>query len=474
MKKLTIVILILAVLCAGWAGATYYIGGQAQERYENLLQQYAQLGPVTLSGKDYQRGLLSSEAETLVEFTLPSVEDQQEPTEPVTLVFRHTLRHGPLTLSPALAQVETRLVSVVPDSGEFARVLAKVPELAEPFAFVRVNLDGSMNSRIELPAFQEMTEEGHFTWGGFRFEMDSAPGMKTLVGSFDLPKVELQEADVDFTWDGFRGQFDLTETRPLLYVGTNKATFGSMEMSLPEHEGGPRKTVRMEGFEVVTESSSDGKLIRYVQSMQFAGLTVEGKTYGPGVCEVEVSNLDCDALAGFQGDAREVYRNADNFNPDELAAQVIPLYGRLVEKLVTGNPELNIRKLHFSTPMGDFDGNVQVKLAGGQGLTLDNPAALLEHLEAAARVSVAEGLIGAVMAAAVKDNLRAAIEQGQVPPYSDEEIAALAEQQLNGQLEALVAQNFILREGGQIKTSATFNRGELAVNGQPLPLFGGQ
>ncbi len=478
MKKLKILLLLLVLIGAGWAGTTYFIGVKVQNRYEGMLEQYQNLGPFSLTGKSYQRGFLNSEAETVVKATVPGVEDQDVAEETVTLVFKHTLRHGPLAFgqgnsTPGLALIETRLVSVSPGEEDFARLLAKVPELGEPFAIFKVALNGSTNSRIQVPGFEEQIDKGHFSWGGLRFESDFAPGDRTMVGTFDMPKMEFHAADGDFVWNGFSGQFDLAEILPLLYVGTSKVNFGNMEMSLPDEASGQRKNVQMKGFEVFSDSSSDGKLVRYAQTMQFAGIAVDGKIYGPAVCEIEVSNLDCQTLAGFQGQVHEVYWGANHFNPDEVAAQVIPLYGQLLEKLVEGNPQLNIRRLHFATPMGDIDGRALVKFSGKQGLTLDNPAALLQHLEADAEVSVAQSLINAVMADSMKKSLQAASEQGRIPQYSDEEIAMLAEQQLNGQLEALVAQSYIVREGGDVKASATFNRGELVLNGQPLPLFQG-
>ena len=55
---------------------------------------------------------------------------------------------------------------------------------------------------------------------------------------------------------------------------------------------------------------------------------------------------------------------------------------------------------------------------------------------------------------------------------SDAEIDVMVEQQLGQQLEMYIAQNLIVRDGDKIRSNASFNGGQLLVNGQALPLFG--
>ncbi len=478
MKKRIIVIGLVLLSVVGWAGATYVVGGQVEDRYLSLLEQYKQYGPITLSNQGYQRGFLSSTAQTILKMEMPKVAagGQDSGVETLQLVFENSFYHGPLPfnsgfLSPALAKGETRLVSVSPSDEDFEKLLIAIPELADSVASFSVAFDGTMNSQVRIPAFEHQLDDAQIDWAGFQAVAEFGPGNKTLVGSFEMPQMNLHMAAGEISWSGLNGQFDLTETLPLLYVGTSAMVFGAMDINLTDAKSGQQKNVQMKGFEVTADSNFDGKLAGYNQTMTFAGITVDGETFGPGVCEVEVSNIDGEMLSSFQGQVQDLYRNGTSSSPDEVFAQILPLYTQMFEKLIEGTPEVNIKKLSFSTPMGDVDGKMLVKFAGHPGLVMDNPAGLLEYLEANADLTVDEDLVSDVMSASLIAKLKVARKQGQIPQYSDEELAELAERQLGSQIEGLLAQNFIVREGENLKSSARFNRGEFVLNGNPLPIF---
>ncbi len=483
MKKLIVVVMVMVLSVAVWAGATYVVGGQVESRYATLLEQYGHWGPFTLSSQSFHRGFLCSKAETVLELAVAQG-DQDTAVEPVRLVLEHTLRNGPLpfgngpdgrfSLVPALAVVDTRLVSFTPEGDDLGKLLANAPELKDSFAISRVGLGGSVTSQLHIPPFENILDGNQVTWGGFTFEFKFVPGKKTLVGTLDMPQMSVRGDEGEISWNGFNGQFDLVEAFPMVYVGTSGVVFGTLDMDLPGKEGGEREVVQMKGFEVTSDSRCDGKLVHFSQAMKFDGLTVEGKTYGPGVCDIEARNLDGDVLGDFQSQVQEVYRGANSIDPEELLVQLLPLYSQLADRLLEGSPEMGIRRLHFVTPMGDVDGSVLVKFAGQPGLAMENPAALLQAIEANADVSIHERLVNTVVAGSLTDQLKAARDQGQTPAYSDEEIAAMAAEQATSQVDVLVAQNFIVREGERIKASATFNGGQLVLNGVTLPLFQNQ
>jgi len=483
MKKLVIVLLILVLCIAGWAGATYVVAGKMESRYFSLLDQYGHWGPLTLSNQSYQRGFLSSKAATVLELKVPKrprPAQKNTAVESIQLVFEHTFRNGPRmfnvgpdgqsSLAPGLALVETRLVSISPGQEDFEKLLAQVPELQRSFGFTRVGLDGALTSQLLIPPFESLIEGDSLSWGGLRFKSEFAPGEKSLRGNFEMPKIAFQNADSRMNWDGISGRFDLNEVMPQLYVGTSEVAFGAMKMNVPDQKSGQPKDVLLKGFEIATDSSCEDQLVQYNQTMKFAGVTVDGETFGPGDCEIEMKNLDAEVLSDFQSRVREVYREVADFSPEEMMARMLPVYTQLLVKLIEGDPELNIQRLHFATPLGDVDGKVLVKFAGHQGLTVEDPQALLQYLQAEADVSIQESLVSALVAESVKAKLQVAREQGSIPQLSDEELASLAEQQANTQLDALLAQNFIVREGENIKSQASFNQGKLILNGRSLPI----
>jgi uncharacterized protein YdgA (DUF945 family) len=484
MKKLIVFVAVSLLFAAVWAGATHVVGGQVESRYASLLEEYGQWGPFSQASQNFHRGFLCSRAETVLEMPVPKtvIQGEQDPgVETVRLVFEHTLRNGPFpfgrgpdgrfSLAPAMVVIETRLVSITPGGDELEKLLANAPVLKDSFGLSTVGFNGSLTSRLLIPPFENVIDGNQVTWGGFTSEFKLGSGQKTLVGTFAMPKFAVAGAEGEIVWTGFGGQCDLVEALPMLYLGTSGVRFGEVAMNLSEEANGGRKSLEMKGFEVFQESGLNGLLVYFNQSLKVDGVTVEGKTYGPGVFEIEARNLDGEVLSDFQGKVQEVYRQAGSIDPEELVLQILPLYSQLVADLLEGNPEVGISRLHFVTPMGDVDGSFLMKFAGQAGLTLENPFSLLQALDARADLSLDESLAHAIMAGKMTDQLTEARDLGQAPSYGDEEIVVMAEQQATGQVEALLAGNFMVREGKRIKASATFNGGELVVNGVTRPLF---
>jgi len=215
-------------------------------------------------------------------------------------------------------------------------------------------------------------------------------------------------------------------------------------------------------------------LVSYRELIELAELTVNGETFGPGVFDVEMKNLDGEVLSEFQKQVQDIYQGMESFNPDEQMVQLVPLYLQLFTQLMEGKPELNIRRLHLDTPMGAIDGNARVRFAGGAEPALGDPTALLQGLEADVAVAVHEKLVRAILAQDLNKDLAEAREQGVLPADGDAEVAGLVDQRLASQIDALLAQKWVVREGEQLKANASFKSGELLLNGQSLPILGEQ
>lgn len=489
MKKIVILIVVCILCAGGWAVATFVAGRQTEAHYHTLLQQNGQWGPVSLSSQGYRRGFLCSRAETLLEVSVPvAAADSETPSiETLQLVFEHTLHHGPLpftgpaAFSPLMAWVETRLVRIPTDEDGFARLLQDVPELREAVAYARIGLSGETDSHLVIPAFDKQTERLQISWGGLTTDVRYAPGDKTLDGRIDMPSMALRFDDGGLSWDGLTGQFDLVEALPLLYVGSSRMMFGAMQVDFPEEQDGRGRFVRIQPVEAVSESRIQDGLVSYDQVMTFNGLTVDDESFGPLVIDVETRNLDGQTLSAFQGEVLAVYREIDAFDPDQVTARLLPLYVGLLSDLLAGNPELNIRRLHVTTPMGAADGTLRVACRGIQGLDPDNPATLLaavQRIDAAADLVADEDLVRTLLASSMKSSLQQELKAAQavVPDleYSEAEIDQMVRQQLDEQLGMLVAQNFVEREAGRLKTRASFRNGLLTVNGQELPFLQGR
>jgi len=486
-KIILAVLMILVVGVAGWAAATYVVGEQVEKRYFSLLEQNGQWGTCQWTSQSYERGFLKSKARSVVEFQVPipvGEETDHTTQKPVRLTFEHSLRHGPLpawttpdgnsNLTPILALIETRLIDIAPADGIIHDVLEELDKSGNYYAFTLVGLSGDGNSRLILPPFKKRFSEEALAvnWGGLTFDMQFTSDMQTASGILSMPLLHAQTDNGEFLWDGLHVEFDLKQAFPLIFLGHSDMQFANLKMQFQESETASPQELVMKGLKVSTNSDRNGNAVNCTQTLELARINVAGETYGPGLVEVVASNFNGEALSRLQMDVQQVYRNSENlFDPEEMAIRLQPLYTQFFMEMVSGSPEIDLRHLQFTAPSGQFDGSLRVKVDGEENLLFGDLQSLMENLEAEATITVDERLLKAMFSGELEKQLMAARERGELPSFSDEEITVLAKEQIDAQLEALEAQQYLLRGDGRVLSHAVFNRGELMVNDKLLPLF---
>ena len=476
MKKIVLILVIVLICIAGWAGATYVIGGQIQQRYQDSITRLEQWGPFHLTSESYQRGFLSSCARTLMEFSVPVPAEDEGAVETRTLrlTFEHQLRHGPLpggggfSLAPQLVHIETRLIAAVLGQGRENELLSELSWLEDVSLLTSIGFNGGGQGRLLIPAFEKVIEEEQLTisWGGLRSDTRFSNNLADLAGDIELSGLQVMAKDGRLQWDGAHADFDFHEAFPMVYLGRYRADSGPMELAFDE-PGNGRRNLRVEGLVVDSLASQRGETVEYLQSLKVAKVAVDDTGYGPGELEVAVSGLDGNVLSQYQRDVVGVY-GQDSFDPEVIGLQMMQVYLRLLSGLVEGSPEIEFRKLQVTTPGGNFSGNLRLKLNGEAGMKLGDVTAMLQKLEGQAQATADESLVKTVLAARVAQQMKAAFMQQDRPLPTDEEIAVQAGLQVEQQLEALIGQQFIERTEGKLRCKAIFDRGELRVNGNRL------
>ena len=499
MKKSGILLAVIVFLTIVWGGTTYIVGNKAETYYHSMLQEASQFGFMTLTSTSYERGFLQSRAVTLLEINVPDVivpeegeaEGESEVGEQtVQLVFEHTLHHGPLPYSSgpagrygfgqAIALVETTLVEFSPDQESFEGLLEGIPALRESIEISRIRLDGTMDSLLEISPFEYTTEKSQLNFAGLKAETVYSLASGAMSGTYDMQNVSFHMSKGgSLGCQGFSGEFDLERVLPMLYVGLSKAVVGDMEMNILSPESGELETVKLEQMEMTSNSRFDGKMVHFEQKTTLGGLYLGDEKYGPLLIDAEMKNLDAEALSEYQQNVIDIYRDSTSLDPDAIAGTLLPMYLDLFGKLVAGDPEMNIRNFSLVTPQGNAEGNLMIKLVGIETVNFDDPMMMLQYLQnidATANLLFDETLVRVIALAQAKSSIQsqvaAARSMGQDLELTDEQIDAMALEQYDLQMEMLVAQGIVGREGKKLKTSMTFKQGELMVNGQALPIFG--
>lgn len=479
MKKFIIAIVIALTGIAVWAGATYVIGGQVEQHYQDHIARFAQWGPLHMTIESYERGFLSSQGRTLMEFRVPvpAKEEGEIETKTLKLTLEHQVCNGPLpfgsgnfSLMPKLARIETRLVaaSLLGEDGEGNDLLVKLPWLAEIYDLASISLSGRGRDQLVIPAIEQTIEEEQLSinWGGLQSDVGFAQDMSNLAGNVMLSSLQLTADEGRMEWDGARVDFDLHEAFPLVYLGRYQVDSGLLEMGFNE-SGKGRQKLRVEGFAIDSQASQNGATVEYLQTLKVAKVAVNEAGYGPGVLEVAARGLDGEVLSRYQQDMLGVY-DQELLDPEAVGMQMMQVYLRLLNGLAEGSPEIEFSKLQLATPNGDFTGNLYLKLNGEAGQELNNVPALLQKLEGKAQITTDESLVRSVMTGLIAQQMKNAYRQRDLASPTDEELAARAASQVQQTLEVLIGQQFIERSEGKLRCKAVFDRGELKVNGQRL------
>lgn len=474
MKKNVIILLIFLLGIAGWAGATYLVGGQVEKHYRDHLARFQTWGPIQMSSESYQRGFLSSKGRTLIEFSVPGPAGAEGEVEKKTLqlTLEHRICNGPLpigggsfSLAPKLALIETRLVSASVGGED---LLAELPWLGAITDMTTISLSGRGRDRLLVPGLEQTIEEEQLTinWGGLQGDIDFSMDLKELAGNLEVASLTMKDDEGRLQWDGAQLDFDLYEAFPMVYLGKYKSSFGPLAVDF-DATGKGLKKVRVEGVAIDSQASQKGSTVEYLQTLKVAKVEVDDAGYGPGELELAMRGLDGEVLSRYQQDALGIY-DQESFDADSMGLYMMQVYMRLLSGLSKGSPEIELRKLQFATPEGDFSGTLRLKLHGSANLESGNIPAMLQKLEGQALVTADEKLVRTVLVSMLSQQMKNAYRQQGLSLPTDEAMAARAGQQVEQQLKGLIGQQFIERSDGKLGCKAVLEDGALTVNGVRL------
>lgn len=489
MKKLVILLVLILLVVVGWVGATYYAGVTIEKRYQAFIDKNGHFGPVSLANRTYQRGLFSSRVETLVKLTaaVPTGKPGEKPAlQSVEMVLTHNVFHGPVIIGAnpggkklALAVIDTG-ITIPGEKNPIDEMLQEIPELRNSSSRATIAMNGNVEGRITIPAFSKEDDGVVVDWGGFELAVNYSPGPGTLNGRMDMPSLKVQPTeknDKSMSWAGAHASFDLVEALPMLFVGKSQMVFGPMTMDGLDKKNGAKSLAEFKGFNIETESRYDGRLVHFSESVSSDGFSFDGEFVGPLAFEIELKNMNAQAMSDLQQKVIEVYRRADPNNPEALLTDLLPVYGDLAMKSMAESPELNFNRLYVNTPMGEANGTVKIKYDHPQKEAPASMVMLPQYLpffNAVADVAVDRRLVKFFMKDSARSGLKAAIAQGRQPQMSELEMEAMVNRKIEEQLQAFEAQGFVARDGTMLKSLVTLAEGQLQVNGKPMPLFGGQ
>ncbi|MDG4595197.1 MAG: YdgA family protein [Candidatus Contendobacter sp.] len=472
MKKLVgVIVVILVLAAAGFVGAAYWSGMQAERWYREALAEGAKNPNVKFSTTRYERGLFSSQSITRVQFVLSEGESKE--IDP-SFSIRQDIYHGPLPLAgrnvsgvPMQWGGAVIRATLDPDSSAWTRELAKLYGKLEPVeAISRVGFDGASDTRITMPplTLSNVEDLQSLKFSGLQGQFQVAPRAaavqgKLTVASLDLigkpeasggAQVKLNGLNVNVNQR--KGAFDLLfgdssigvgelrvqdQTTGTPFVATNLAITGALN---------PQGAQQVAG-EVAIKADK---------------VTVDQQS-GSGSLRLALRNLDGVTVARLQQWQQKLANQPEDPGAlDELM--------KLLKTLLRGKPEFTLDS-QAKLAQGDWQGKLTLNFQDfSEANLLLDPSALLGAVEkGAAEVAASKALVEALLIGTIKEQLMAQA-QAQGKPASEPAVQNLAAQQVAQQLQGLTTAGFIRLEGNQYRSSARFEGGKLWVNGQEIPL----
>ncbi len=201
-----ITIAIVGAIAAGallYVGASAWLGGQVERRYENsLLTALPLIDAAGTSTRSYRRGLFSSEA--TLSLSLPGVQNPMTPPDavpgaampptlaPLRVNIVSRIQHGPLAgWRPAAAKIETRIASV---EGGNQKLRGLFDGVATPVVAVVASFSGAWDGRLDWPAGHMGDDVASARWGALTYQFNGSADGKHIQGALAWSDLRLDIA----------------------------------------------------------------------------------------------------------------------------------------------------------------------------------------------------------------------------------------------------------------------------------------
>ncbi len=399
---------------------------------------------------EYERSWFSSRAQ------ITAVPAQPDPSaavsfaaflDPVTVAV--DIQHGPVSVKNGFFLGLSKLGARPVDGAE--------PRL--DFAVeAQMTFGGTVHFVADVPPFRYEAERATVTLSGGRASGTVAGRHIDARGTIE--SLQAVSSDGTLSMIGIRASSDSERLSRGLTVGTMSVEIN--RVSFEQAAASPA----IDASGVVFESRSNLDASRERLSAQ-ASLAVERARAGSESTitdaryEMSLRNIDAEAFEAYYdlvARTRSAEPSVDEMEP-------------IVQRVLAGAPSFAVDTLRFSFDGQPFEASVHVDvdssaLPAGRA-ALHDPAFWTAILRGRAELTAAKPLVERIAAAAIRAQLGARQEDGAAMPGAS--LDALAQAQVGLALGMLSAQGMIEDTGSLYRTTVSFDSGQLAINGQPLP-----
>lgn len=449
MNKLVSGAIVIAVLAAGYTGAAYWSGTQAERWYQDALAEGSKNPNVKLTTVRYERGLFASHSVTRVQLVLPDSGELKE-ADP-SFSIRQDIYHGPLPLAgrnvPNLPMNWGGAViraTLDPESSAWTRELSKQYGGQEPLvAISQVGFDGASDTRIVMPPLtvSNVGDLQNLKFSGLQGQFQVAPKATAVRGKMAVVSLEMDgkaAADGNTQVKLSNLSVDLNQRKGDFDLMLGESSFKIGEVRVQEQAAALFVATNLTMTGIGALNPQDPKQVSGEAVIKADQITVNGRS-GSGSLRMALRNLDGATVAKLQQWQQKLPGALENPQAlDELL--------NLVKALLQGKPEY-LLETQAKLAEGEWQGKLVLNFQDFDVMSaMQNPMGFLAALE--------KGLADMTVSKALLET----------------ELKKIGEDQALQQLQGMTAAGFIRLVGDQYQSAVRFENGKLSVNGQDIPL----
>jgi uncharacterized protein YdgA (DUF945 family) len=462
MKKITSVLgfTLIALVVLAVVVLPYWFGMEAEKSYRAMLEQMSSGSGLLFTGKNYQRGWLSSTAETVV----------RHPHIPFELTAKHRISHGPLPLDRMLqgdwrlTPVQARIASEITLATAGKQMPLDLPLLSTETTF-RLNGDGAMHAGIP-PLRTTGTQGGTIDWRGMSADMTFDRAWRKIRFDALMPSLTITTA----------GQLgDMTLSKLSLHsdtqVGIAGYSFGDASLNIGRLEFDNADVhVYFKGFALSSTARPAGDNVSLIIRYTFDESQVAEERFGPGQLVIEARNLDAAALVKFKDEIDALTRG--DLPPPQMGMIVAGKAMELIAVLSKKAPEVEITRFSFKTREGEINGKGKFVLDGRKRDIARNPMQMLTAFAGDFELALPAAVLKRLFTPQIRQDIAAYRQSGALTAddmarLSPEVLAVIVDRAFPQYLARNEFTRLLVEENGVYKLKLVIRQGQLLINGKP-------
>lgn len=471
MKKLIIpVVVIAALIIAPWV-----VGKKSHQEMETMLDKITEKSPgVSYEITEFNQSIFNSTGKIRFKYDESMLAaNQQDAPEELSqlftqgLVFDIDITHGPVLTKPNFGLGLSHTKFSLDTSEEPLKSFVEKAGITELlYGEVLVDLSGKGDSRSTISEFKFAEDDLNIEFGGVEahqtFDKNLNYSGDAVVKSLSIVDDETNLSTSPITME-FQGKLE-----PELNWGVGKFTSTMQSVKFKEGSDGEKGEISNLSLMMdITEPTEGLFNMHYILGV--------GEVSGSAL-ETPITNVNYDMTLKNVSKAAIQNMNAlslaqdPSLSPEEQAQKAQEYSKKVGEEFLKHSPSVALDALSFNYGKATF-----VNMNGNFGLNsamipdtsmIDaNPMMLIPALQAQLNADFSENLVTEIMQIM-------SMQQMEGFELSDDDKAAMKTQQ-EAQAQMMIAQfiemGYITRNDKGLATKATFENGQLLVNGNPLP-----